>query len=109
MKIYISPVRTDEQVVASVSGDILTINSQVLDFSPLLEGESLPSEAVDTEWLQGNITRIDGEIHLTLLLPHGANAPYETRFPTAFETPITVLEGEVPLPPYDSEVQGGQS
>jgi len=109
MKIYISPVRTDEQVVASVSGDILTINSQVLDFSPLLEGASLPSEAVDTEWLQGNIARINGEIHLTLLLPHGANAPYETRFPTAFETPITVLEGEVPLPPYDSEVQGGQS
>lgn len=109
MKIKLSAVRMDEQLTASVSGDVLTVNNQVLDFSPLLEGASLPSEAVDTEWLQGNIARINGEIHLTLLFPHGANAPYETRFPTAFETPITVLEGEVPLPPYDSEVQGGRS
>ena len=109
MKIKLSPVRADAQLAATVSGDVLTVNNQVLDFSPLLEGASLPSEAVDTEWLQGNITRIDGEIHLTLLLPHGANAPYETRFPEAYHTPIMVLEGEVPLPPYDSEVQEGQS
>lgn len=109
MKIKLSPVRADAQLTATISGDILTVNTQVLDFSPLPDGASLPSEAVDTEWLQGNITRINGEIHLTLLLPHGANAPYETRFPTAFETPITVLEGEVPLPPYDSEVQEAQS
>ncbi len=109
MKIKLSPVRADARLIATVSGDALTVNNQVLDFAPLPDGASLPSEAVDTEWLQGNITRIDGEIHLTLLLPHGANAPYETRFPEAYHTPITVLEGEVPLPPYDSEVQGGQS
>lgn len=109
MKIKLSPVRADAQLTATISGDTLTVNNQVLDFAPLPEGASLPSEAVDTEWLQGTVTRIDGEIHLTLLLPHGANAPYETRFPAAFETPINVLEGEVPLPPYDSEVQGGQS
>lgn len=109
MKIKLSPVRADAQLTATISGDTLTVNNQVLDFAPLLEGASLPSEAVDTEWLQGNITRIDGEIHLTLLLPHGANAPNETRFPEAYYTPIMVLEGEVPLPPYDSEVQGSQS
>ena len=109
MKIRLSPVRIDRQLIASVSGDTLMVNGQVLDFSPLQEGESLPSGAVSTEWVHGSVMRIDGEIHLTLALPHGANAPHETLFPSAFTVPMVVLEGEVPLPPYDSEVQGGQS
>ncbi len=105
MKIYLSPVRMDERIVAIVSGDTITVNNQVLDFSPLQEGESLPSEAINSKWVRGEVARLDGEIHLTLVFPHGVDAPYETRFPAAFEIPITVLEGEVPLPPYDSEGQ----
>ena len=109
MKIYLSPVRMDEKLIASVDGDTITVNDTVLDFLPLQEGETLPNAAIPNDWIVGDVHRVAGEIVLTLRLPHGANAPYETRFPTAFETPITVLEGEVPLPPYDSEVQEAQS
>ena len=98
MKIKLSPARMDEQLTARVSGDTITVNGAILDFTPLLEGESLPAGAISNQWIQGEVLRINGEIHLTLVLPHGADAPYETRFPAAFEIPITVLEGEVPLP-----------
>ncbi|MFB0774316.1 hypothetical protein [Aeromonas salmonicida] len=103
MKIKLSAVRMDEQLTASVSGDTITVNGQVLDFSPLQEGDMLPAGAVDSPWLQGAVSRISGDIHLTLVLPHGSNAPHETRFPAAFDTPMTMVDGEVPLPPYDTE------
>jgi hypothetical protein len=101
MKIYLSPVRTNAQLTASVSGDTITVNGDVLDFTPLLEGETLPRTAVFNDWIIGDVHRIAGEITLTLRLPHGANAPEETRFPDAYIVPITVASGDVPLPPYD--------
>ena len=102
MKIYLSPVRADEKLKASVKEDSITINGSVLDFSPLQEGETLPAAAIFSDWVVGDVHRIAGEITLTLRLPHGANAPQETRFPVAYDAPMTVLGGEVPLPPYDS-------
>lgn len=105
MKIYLSPVRMDIQLVASVAGDTITVNGTVLDFTPLLEGETLPSTAILNDWIVGDVHRIDGEVVLTLRLPHGANAPEETRFHAAFAVPMTVLSGEVPLPPYNAPVE----
>lgn len=104
MKIKLSPVRIDEQLSASVSGDILVVNGEELDFGQLREGDVLPHAAVGCKWLVGDILRIDGEIQLTLVLPHGLHAPHETRFPVAFEEPLAVSGGIVPLPLYD-EVQ----
>lgn len=101
MKITLSPVRSDVELTASVSGDAITVNGVELDFSPLLEGDLLPAGAVGSDWIEGIVCRIDGEIHLRLRLPHGANAPHETRFPVAFNDPMTVGDGAVPLPRYD--------
>lgn len=105
MKIYLSPASMGEQLIAGVSGDTITLNGVALDLSPLLEGEVLPGAAVSNIWVTGDIRRIAGEIHLTLRLPHGANAPDETCFPAAYEVPMTVLDGEVPLPPYNTHVE----
>lgn len=102
MKIKLSPVRMDVGLSASVSGDVLTVNGIAIDLSPLEEGSMLPSSAIDSPWVSGDITRTDGVISLTLNLPHGANAPYETRFPAAYTVPITVTEGPIPLPAYDN-------
>ncbi len=102
MKIKLSPVRMAEQLNASVIGDTIIINGLGFDFSPLQEGEMLPAAACNCSWILGDVTRANGEICLTLILPHGANAPQETRFPAAFTEPLTVVEGEVPLPPYDA-------
>ena len=102
MKINLTPVCMDERVQAEVSGDAIIINGVALDFSPLPEGGVLPREAISSLWIASDVLRVDGEINLTLLLPHGANAPHETRFPLAYSDPMTVVGGLVPLPPYDA-------
>lgn len=107
MKIKLSPVCMLEQLKASVSGDVIVVNGVSLDFSPLQEGEALPLTAVDSKWIAGDVQRIGGEIHLTLILPHGINAPESTRFPEAYDTPMTIVDSAVPLPPYDAVVIAG--
>ena len=47
-----------------------------------------------------DITRISGSLQMTILLPHGANAPEETRHPAPLEL---TANGPVALPPYDAE------
>ena len=99
MHIKLSPIRTDRTLLASRSGDTLTINGETFDFAPLEEGETLPADAIDSPWIVGDVTRTDGALHITLRLPHGANAPEETRFP---EPIIDPPDGEIALPPHSN-------
>jgi len=100
MHITLSPVRNDETLTASREGDKLTLNGETLDFSPLAEGETLPADdAIDSPWIVGDVTRTDGVLNITLRLPHGANAPEETRFP---EPIIDPPDGEIALPPHSN-------
>ena len=95
MHIKLSPTRRDETLTASRDGDTLTLNGEAFDFGPLEEGETLPADAIDSPWIVGDVARTDGALHVTLRLPHGANAPEETRFP---ETIIDPPDGEIALP-----------
>lgn len=100
MQINLSPVRMDEQLTLDREGDVLYVNGEVFDFSQLLEGATLPWGTVLSDWFPGPVARINGELHLTIRLPHGPDAPYSTRFPS----PITVNEdGPVDLPVYNIE------
>lgn len=101
MYIKLSPVRRDERLIARVDGDTLTVNGVVIDFSDLPEGALLPVGAIKNEWVAGEVTRLNGEIRLTLVLPHGAVAPMNTLFPEAFNSPLHISDGHVPLPPYE--------
>jgi hypothetical protein len=95
MIINLSPTRSDKTLGIIKTGDTLTINGVPYDFSQLPEGATLPKEAVDCEWIVSDVSRINGEIELTVLLPHGANASHEARFPE----PITMTtDGQVVLP-----------
>lgn len=95
MHIKLSPVRLDETLSASRLGDVLILNGQVFDFGPLPEGATLPAEAIDSDWIVGPVSRIDGELHLTLRLPHGPNPSQAVAFPE----PIIVTEdGPLELP-----------
>mgnify|MGYP006976780472 CR=1 FL=1 len=95
MHISFSPMRRDDELTVIKTGDILTINGKTYDFGPLAEGATLPREAVDSEWIVSDVERIDGKIHLTLILPHGPNPPQEVAFPD----PITVsTDGPITLP-----------
>jgi hypothetical protein len=95
MLINLSPTRSDKILSISKSGDILTINGIPYDFSQLPNGATLPREAINCEFIISDVSRINGEIELTILLPHGANASHEARFPE----PITMTtDGQVVLP-----------
>lgn len=99
MHITLSPVRLDKTLTATRAGDVLTLNGVPYDFEPLPEGATLPAEAIDSDWIVGPVSRIDGDLHLTLRLPHGPNPSQAVAFPE----PIHVTEdGQIPLP-FDPE------
>lgn len=101
MHITLSPMRRDNRLTLSRSGDVLTINGEALDLSGIPHGATLPRDAVPCEWLASDIERIGGTLHLTLILPHGAQAPQETLFPE----PLLLAEnGPVVLPAYELEI-----
>ena len=95
MKINLSPQRRDDTLAVTKQGDVLTINGTEYDFTDLSDGGTLPADAVDCEFVIGSVDRVDGELELTLLLPHGANASEAARFP---EPIIDPADGEVELP-----------
>ncbi|MCQ4302210.1 hypothetical protein NAV11_20030 [Pseudomonas songnenensis] len=95
MHITLSPVRLDETLAPTLSGDVLALNGQAFDFSSLPEGGTLPADAIASDWIVGPVSRIDGELHLTLRLPHGPNPSRAVAFPE----PIRVTgDGPIALP-----------
>lgn len=95
MQIKLSPQRIDATLTASVVGDVITLNGEPFDFSQLPEEATLPAEAIESEHFIGPVERIDGELHLTLRLPHGPNPSQAAAFPE----PIHVTEdGPISLP-----------
>lgn len=95
MLINLSPIRDDRTLNITKTGDTLTINGVPYDFSQLPNGATLPREAINCEFIISDVNRVNGEIELTILLPHGANASHEARFPE----PINMTnDGQVVLP-----------
>ena len=100
MKIPLSPVRRDDRLTLSKSGDVLTINGEAFDLTGLPDGATLPRSAISSEWFAGDVTRDEaGELTVPLILPHGANAPEATRFPAPLQN---VADGPVILPIYET-------
>lgn len=95
MLINLSPIRSDNSLEIIRTGDALTINGVPYDFSQLPEGATLPREAINCEWVCGDVERTNGELIIPILLPHGPNASEAARFPV----PITVTkDGPIALP-----------
>lgn len=101
MIINLSPQRRDDVDALSlvVDGDKLSINGTQYDFGPLPEGAALPATATASEWLVGEIVRVDGVIAVTVILPHGPNPPPAMGFPE----PVIAGNGAVTLPAQDFE------
>lgn len=95
MKINLSPQRRDDTLSVSKTGDILTINGEPFDFSALLDGGELPADAISSDFIAGPVRREDGEINITLILPHGANPPQHVAFP---EPVIVTEDGPIGVP-----------
>lgn len=102
MYLKFSPQRREEPLELSRTGDVLTINGTVFDFSDVADDEIRPSAAYESDWITQDVTRLNGVLHLTLILAHGSNAPQTTLFPE----PITLSEdGPVTLPEYDIVIE----
>ena len=103
MQIILSPVRTDEPEPKFVrQGDVIFINGQPFDFRHVEEGDILPASAITSDDFHGDVTRVEGEIQLTLRFPYPANFSEEQAFPTPiqvdFDGPIG-LPQPLPAPP----------
>lgn len=95
MIIKLCPQRRDDVLVLSKRSDVLTINGERFDFRALPEGAVLPGSAVDCDFVVGDITRLNGELIITLLLPCGPQATDAANFPLDIFSPP---DGNVSLP-----------
>lgn len=95
MIIKLSPVRSDAELTVTRAGDVLIINGVALDFSRLEDSSTLCNEAIGSEWVVRPVNRINGELVVTLMLPHVADAPAFARFPVDIINPA---DGSVHLP-----------
>ena len=100
MQIKLTPQRRDSALSLSKSGDTLTINGVPFAFSGIAEGAALPREDFGCDWLASDVTRTDGTLQLTLILPIGPDAPEAAKFPA----PIMVTQdGPIALPPHSGD------
>lgn len=87
MRISFSPQRRDDTLTLErTAPDRLRINGELFNFGPLGEGDVLSE--VPCDWIIGHVTRKEGVIHLTLILPHGPN-PTEAQ---AYPQPMDITE-----------------
>jgi len=95
MIIHLIPVFSKQLLTVKKSGDTLTVNDQVLDFSPVPDGATLPKEAIGCEHIVDDVHRIDGVLLIKILFPHSVDASEAARFP---EPIIDPADGILELP-----------
>lgn len=111
MKISLSPVGLFKSlVVERTAPDRLRINGELFNFGPLNDGDVIPSGFIPCEWIVGPVTRSEGDIHLTLLLPHGASPDAHVAFPAPIlDPPIGIVD--LPFSQWcevlEEQVEGG--
>ncbi|MBN7804920.1 hypothetical protein JZX86_06015 [Agrobacterium rosae] len=112
MKISLSPQRRDDTLTVEKNGDRLRINGELLNFNPVPEGATIKASDIPCEWICGDVSRIDGELHLCLLLPISAEPAEYVAFPQPLDNPPDgVLD--LPFSPYSETseeiVEGGRN
>jgi hypothetical protein len=100
----------DTDLTIHVAGDVLTLNGTILDFTGMPPGGTMTRDDLACDWIAGDVTRDDdGLLTVPVILPHGAYAPEERRFPQPL---LVEADGPVSLPPFDGspefETQGGE-
>ncbi|WP_339518992.1 hypothetical protein [Pseudomonas proteolytica] len=95
MIIKFNPVFSSDELSIKKHGDALTINGELFDFRDLPEGAELPAHAVDCKFVSGTVTRINGDLVITLFLPGAPGSPEYVRFPADIINPA---DGNVRIP-----------
>ena len=104
MRIKLSPDTNIEVGLGIVkAGDVLIINGESFDFSPMGSGDILPVAAINSRWFRADVEKLnDGELVITIALPNGPSASPEQKFP---EDLVNVEDGPVALPQPLTEAQ----
>ena len=102
MHISFSPQRRDDTLSVSKNGDKLRINGELFSFVTLPEGGTIPAGVIPCEWIVGPVERVNGEVRLTLVLPHGPTPSAEVSFPVALVDPP---DGDLAIP-FDPQQDG---
>ena len=84
-----------EARTVSWNAPVLTVDGLQYDLSLLEDGATAQHEVLLS------VSRDKNDYSVTLALPHGANAPESTRFPSPS---IVSQDGSVEVPVYDGEV-----
>ena len=92
MRITLSPTRNETRLTLERKGSTLVFNGDEVDL------RTYRSEETSHDWIVDQPTKVGKEWQVQIRLPHGPNAPDETKFPA----PLSVIEdGPVSLPPYE--------
>jgi hypothetical protein len=95
MIINLVSTRSDASLEIFKRGDSLTINGVALDFGPLPDGATLPAEAVDCEWINDAVERVNGNLIVTITMPVGPCGGQASWYPASITNPP---DGRVSLP-----------
>lgn len=98
MIIKLSPVFSTAAMDVQKEGDVLTINGEPYDFSGLPDGATITAwdaAKIPGEYFRGDVERIGGVLHLTLILPHGPSPSEAVAFPAPLIDPP---DGPLDLP-----------
>ncbi len=97
MIIKLSPqeMHPPQQLAVWKNGEQLNINGLTIDLASLVEGASLPVNAIGSAWVAGPIQRVGGQVVLTLFLPNSPESTEAERFPRDL---VDVPDGRVALP-----------
>lgn len=102
MRISFSPSRREGILwLEKTMGDRLRINGELFNFGPLNDGDTIPAGEIPCDWIVGPVEKVDGEVRLTLILPHGPTPSQAVAFPE----PMTVTEDGPIAVPHDTEAQ----
>lgn len=91
----ISPLSRDVTLQVTKSGDVLTINNAVFDFSKLGAGSTLPAEAIGCDAIQAPVYRDGEDLVVQLVLPCWPDSPASALFPVDIFHPV---DGPLQLP-----------
>lgn len=81
MKIKFHTQRRDDELLIKISGDVITVNGDEYDFSPIGEGETLPHSAIALDTFIDDISRINGELEIGIIIPHKDKPAHAIAFP----------------------------
>ncbi|MFK4824863.1 hypothetical protein ACI0FM_08750 [Paenochrobactrum sp. BZR 588] len=98
-KITLSPQFSDQILKIEKRGSVLTIGNKSCDFEQLADGSEIPAEAIENDCIVGGITKTNGIVNVTVLMPYSdvvsysnADAPERIRFP---EPIMMIDDGEI--------------